>query len=670
MRGASKNKAAVAEEANKSLLAKPTMRQSAILAVENAISKVEFSAVFVLTLKGKRNNDFDAVATAARVNAKQPLEPPDKSMLNQAVRRSPLLDDNQKSEAILALKCCTTKAEVFGVVKSLVGETSVDDMWKALSEARRLLADLRSPWQMLKDPGGRPYFYNSKSGETLWEDPPRIKHETPEDGFCERCRREKAVRDCHDCRLSYCFGCFAMVHHPAQKPAHDKAGHVPLDDPTEHDVTPVEYKLPPPFGCSVCAQELASMTCHQCEKHYCSWCYWDAHARGEMADHSYTEFVAGSAVCLECEEKLADRECEQCGDKMCEGCARKTHTKGRKAHHTWKEIFFVLKDELGYFDEYCTECDQRKATRVCDQCGDNYCDACYRRTHAKGRRAQHTYQTWGAAQTDWEEFWDESKNKYVYYNPVTKASSEEKPVELLWGKEKQMYLEAKEKEEKEKWEKSELKRLQDKVAVLEMQNKELSVRKPGFMAKMGGKALSGAKSGFRRASQAIAPSLFDEDGNRKKKKKKKKGDGEEDSEEDSDEDSDDEDDEEAQLRKQARERKRRMLRLVKPNSTLVGEIKKNPKAFASNPVRFTKDFTYLKREQDARYLRKMMIGKEKDADDRVQERKKFEKALLEELSEKQDEKRKVMLKDLVQEKKDLKNANKNEKAWHEDLLAE
>ena len=114
------------------------------------------------------------------------------------------------------------------------------------------------------------------------------------------------------------------------------------------------------------------------------------------------------------------------------------------------------------------------------QCGDNYCDSCYRRTHHRGRRLQvccaiiyktfllmpcmtictplytrytplytsihhmytirtpnaplytltasyclllrlcilcmqHTYQTWGQAQTDWEEFWDESKNKYVHH---------------------------------------------------------------------------------------------------------------------------------------------------------------------------------------------------------------------------------------------------------------
>ena len=46
-----------------------------------------------------------------------------------------------------------------------------------------------------------------------------------------------------------------------------------------------------------------------------------------MQNHSYTKYIAGSAVCIECEEKLADKECDQCGDKMCEACARKSHAK-------------------------------------------------------------------------------------------------------------------------------------------------------------------------------------------------------------------------------------------------------------------------------------------------------------------------------------------------------
>ena len=88
----------------------------------------------------------------------------------------------------------------------------------------------------------------------------------------------------------------------------------------------------------------------------------------------------------------------------------------------------------------------------------------------------------------------------MYYNPVTKESSENKPVELLWGKEKQTYLDNKAEVEKEKWEKSELKRLQDRVAVLEMQNKELSNVKPTFMDRMKGRA--------RKLSQKVLPGVL------------------------------------------------------------------------------------------------------------------------------------------------------------------
>ena len=73
---------------------------------------------------------------------------------------------------------------------------------------------------------------------------------------------------------------------------------------------------------------------------------------------------------------------------MCEACARKSHAKGRKSKHTWTDVLFMEKDELGPDDEFCSECEQRKAARVCDQCGDNYCDGCYRRTHHRGRRLQ------------------------------------------------------------------------------------------------------------------------------------------------------------------------------------------------------------------------------------------------------------------------------------------
>lgn len=44
------------------------------------------------------------------------------------------------------------------------------------------------------------------------------------------------------------------------------------------------------------------------------------------------------SVCVECEEKRATRKCEQCGDAYCTECFRRTHSTGRRAKHIWKHF--------------------------------------------------------------------------------------------------------------------------------------------------------------------------------------------------------------------------------------------------------------------------------------------------------------------------------------------
>eukprot|EP00730_Choanoeca_flexa_P015459 TRINITY_DN7102_c0_g1_i2.p1 TRINITY_DN7102_c0_g1~~TRINITY_DN7102_c0_g1_i2.p1 ORF type:complete len:925 (+),score=196.84 TRINITY_DN7102_c0_g1_i2:56-2830(+) len=39
----------------------------------------------------------------------------------------------------------------------------------------------------------------------------------------------------------------------------------------------------------------------------------------------------------------------------------------------------------------CIECEERAATRICDQCQDEYCDACFASLHRRGKRKEHTY---------------------------------------------------------------------------------------------------------------------------------------------------------------------------------------------------------------------------------------------------------------------------------------
>ena len=102
-------------------------------------------------------------------------------------------------------------------------------------------------------------------------------------------------------------------------------------------------------------------------------------------------------------------------------------------------LAFALVQVLTGDELYCLECDTRRADRICDQCGDWFCENCFAATHAKGRRMRHTWTPWGKAgvSTGWEEFWDEDKQIYVYFNKVTKESRSTKPPELMWGTERE-----------------------------------------------------------------------------------------------------------------------------------------------------------------------------------------------------------------------------------------
>jgi len=46
-------------------------------------------------------------------------------------------------------------------------------------------------------------------------------------------------------------------------------------------------------------------------------------------------------------------------------------------------------------EKKCSECEDRNATRKCDQCGDKYCASCYDETHTTGARVHHVWQRLG-----------------------------------------------------------------------------------------------------------------------------------------------------------------------------------------------------------------------------------------------------------------------------------
>uniref|UniRef100_H3HD90 B box-type domain-containing protein n=1 Tax=Phytophthora ramorum TaxID=164328 RepID=H3HD90_PHYRM len=97
--------------------------------------------------------------------------------------------------------------------------------------------------------------------------------------------------------------------------------------------------------------------------------------------------------------------------------------KRRSMQHTWT-VLDVLRDLLEReTDRFCVECDVRASSRLCNLCGDGFCDGCFDRTHAKGAKRRHTWLPWDEKAT-------------VYFNVETKESTSERPNVLLSGEER------------------------------------------------------------------------------------------------------------------------------------------------------------------------------------------------------------------------------------------
>lgn len=86
--------------------------------------------------------------------------------------------------------------------------------------------------------------------------------------------------------------------------------------------------------------------------------------------------------CVDCETALATRLCEQCGDKYCTACYLSAHPKGGKREsHTFVRVGPIE----------CEECNDCVAVRWCTQCDDPFCLACWDKMHGKGNRHFHRY---------------------------------------------------------------------------------------------------------------------------------------------------------------------------------------------------------------------------------------------------------------------------------------
>eukprot|EP00567_Pseudictyota_dubia_P018134 CAMPEP_0197439178 /NCGR_PEP_ID=MMETSP1175-20131217/5984_1 /TAXON_ID=1003142 /ORGANISM="Triceratium dubium, Strain CCMP147" /LENGTH=916 /DNA_ID=CAMNT_0042969043 /DNA_START=547 /DNA_END=3297 /DNA_ORIENTATION=+ len=87
--------------------------------------------------------------------------------------------------------------------------------------------------------------------------------------------------------------------------------------------------------------------------------------------------------CVDCETANASRLCDQCGDGYCTACFIKAHPKGgRRESHTYVRIGPVE----------CEECQSGvPAVRWCTSCDDPFCLKCWESIHKTGNRAQHAY---------------------------------------------------------------------------------------------------------------------------------------------------------------------------------------------------------------------------------------------------------------------------------------
>jgi hypothetical protein len=85
--------------------------------------------------------------------------------------------------------------------------------------------------------------------------------------------------------------------------------------------------------------------------------------------------------CVECEKNEATRMCNECGDKYCSACYSTAHASGKRAEHTFVRIGPIE----------CEECESELATKWCTQCDDPFCSPCFDKIHQRGKRRAHAF---------------------------------------------------------------------------------------------------------------------------------------------------------------------------------------------------------------------------------------------------------------------------------------
>jgi hypothetical protein len=157
----------------------------------------------------------------------------------------------------------------------------------------------------------------------------------------------------------------------------------------EEEPDVVDFKGTVP--CSICHAEKATRCCNVCYSpsgdylYYCFVCFCEYHApeNSETSWHTYTPFNRLEASVFHCTEckRYSTMRCLQCNEHYCDRCFQRVHAKGKRTSHKceYYEVMATI----------CVECETKVAYQLCLVCKDPLCEDCMQRTHGKGKKVSH-----------------------------------------------------------------------------------------------------------------------------------------------------------------------------------------------------------------------------------------------------------------------------------------
>ncbi|GMF36819.1 unnamed protein product [Phytophthora lilii] len=382
------------------------------------------------------------------------------------------------------------------------------------------------------------------------------------EGKCVKCQQAQSTKHCLDCedtkRAYFCTACFKQ-HTSSSNKENSSATTFKHDFEVVSEAAAIPARCASAMDCSVdedypvestnnqepVGKALAAYYCYECIPpvrpkatvagsepvqtttetkpfteieaasgcFYCESCFARDHETAKKLRHveKALRFRRGALLCCDCGEALAVRQCEPCGDNFCESCFTSSHTgsKRRSLKHVWTALD-VLRDLLEHeTDKYCVECDVRASSRLCNLCGDGFCDGCFDKTHSKGAKRRHTWQPWSIAAQhgDWIEIKDDKAT--IYFNVETKESTNDRPTVLLSGEERHRLQLA----EREQLQRSRQVELESEVVKLKEQLRELQAQdRPGSRARTPGTSTDThqrfSKAAKKPAKRGVLSRLF------------------------------------------------------------------------------------------------------------------------------------------------------------------